>query len=261
MCTACSGLICIKMTVVGQGRVATPKFESSIDVNLGGRPSFLLQKGMRLAIVVILTLIYCTQALYFFLEHDKPFCIVEKPTEGLPIVYKYRNYDLFMYKPDYDKSDDLNAKLYVISPLGTKYMETNAKDSGKLVFTPYESGMYRICAELSRPLPDEFWEYGNPLRFYFEVEHGIKQLNVTKLAKVKDINEVDKTVSSLVGVLKEMTQELKYQNTKEKEIRDEDDSDNRMIFIWSMLEVFVMILVAVIQVLSIRRYLKQKQVI
>lgn len=49
--------------------------------------------------------------------------------------------------------------------------------------------------------------------------------------------------------------------TKEKEIRDEDDSDNRMIFIWSMLEVFVMILVAVIQVLSIRRYLKQKQVI
>ena len=133
-------------------------------------------------------------------------------------------------------------------------METNAKDSvrviilanaqGKLVFTPYESGMYRICAELSRPLPDEFWEYGNPLRFYFEVEHGIKQLNVTKLAKVKDINEVDKTVSSLVGVLKEMTQEL-----------------NRMIFIWSMLEVFVMILVAVIQVLSIRRYLKQKQVI
>ena len=101
-------------------------------------------------------------------------------------------------------------------------METNAKDSvrviilanaqGKLVFTPYESGMYRICAELSRPLPDEFWEYGNPLRVYFEVEHGIKQLNVTKLAKVKDINEVDKTVSSLVGVLKEMTQELKYQN-------------------------------------------------
>ena len=67
-------------------------------------------------------------------------------------------------------------------------------------------------AELSRPLPDEFWEYGNPLRFYFEVEHGIKQLNTTKLAKVKDINQVDKAVTSLVSVLKEMTQELKYQN-------------------------------------------------
>ena len=25
----------------------------------------------------------------------------------MPIVYKYRNYDLFMYKPDYDKDDDL----------------------------------------------------------------------------------------------------------------------------------------------------------
>ena len=44
-------------------------------------------------------------------------------------------------------------------------------------------------------------------------------------------------------------------------MRDEDDSDNRMIFIWSLLEVFVMIIVAVIQVLSIRKYLKQKQVI
>lgn len=34
---------------------------------------------------------------------------------------------------------------------------------GKLVFTPYESGMYKICVELSRPLPEEFWEYGNPM--------------------------------------------------------------------------------------------------
>lgn len=82
--------------------------------------------------------------------------------------------------------------------------------------------MYKICVELSRKLPDEFWEYGNPLvaefalfhcqRFYFTVEHGIQQVNTTKLAKVEDINEVDKTINSLVTVLKEMTQELKYQN-------------------------------------------------
>lgn len=152
---------------------------------------------------------------------------------------------------------------------------------GKLVFTPYESGMYKICVELSRKIPDEFWEYGNPLvaptstsnhqRFYFEVEHGIQQVNTTKLAKVEDINEVDKTINSLVTVLKEMTQELKYQNvcsvmtcdpqTKEKEMRDEDDSDNRMIFAWSILEALVMFIVAFVQVRSIRNYLKQKKVI
>lgn len=44
------------------------------------------------------------------------------------------------------------------------------------------------------------------------MEHGIQQVNTTKLAKVEDINEVDKTINSLVTVLKEMTQELKYQN-------------------------------------------------
>ncbi|CBK22322.2 uncharacterized protein [Blastocystis hominis] len=151
--------------------------------------------------------------------------------------------------------------MYVVTPLGARFMETNAKDSGKLVFTPYESGMYKICVELSRKLPDEFWEYGNPLRFYFTVEHGIQQVNTTKLAKVEDINEVDKTINSLVTVLKEMTQELKYQNAKEKEMRDEDDSDNRMIFVWSMLEALVMVVVAIVQVRSIRSYLKQKMII
>lgn len=95
---------------------------------------------------------------------------------------------------------------------------------GKLVFTPYESGMYKICVELSRPLPDEFWEYGNPMvtsvlclleqRFYFEVEHGIQKYNMTKLAKVEDIEQVDKTVNSLVRVLKEMTSELKIQHVE-----------------------------------------------
>ena len=103
------------------------------------------------------------------------------------------------------------------------------------------------------------------------MEHGIQQVNTTKLAKVEDINEVDKTINSLVTVLKEMTQELKYQNVsfliefdgkaKEKEMRDEDDSDNRMIFVWSMLEAFVLVVVAVVQVRSIRIYLKQKKII
>ena len=35
---------------------------------------------------------------------------------------------------------------------------------------------------------------------------------MTKLAKVEDITEIDKTVHSLVKVLKEMTQEMEYQN-------------------------------------------------
>lgn len=82
--------------------------------------------------------------------------------------------------------------------------------------------MYSICVTLTRPLPDEFWEYGNPLvfvlslshlqRFYFEVEHGIQHLNTTKLAKIEDMTEIDNTVNSLVKVLKEMTQEMEYQN-------------------------------------------------
>ena len=49
--------------------------------------------------------------------------------------------------------------------------------------------------------------------------------------------------------------------SKEKEIRDEDDNDNRMILVWSLVEAAVMILVAVIQVASIRRVLIKKQVI
>lgn len=48
---------------------------------------------------------------------------------------------------------------------------------------------------------------------------------------------------------------------KEKEMRDEDDSDNRMIFVWSMLEALVMVVVAIVQVRSIRSYLKQKMII
>jgi len=44
------------------------------------------------------------------------------------------------------------------------------------------------------------------------VEHGIKQLNTTTLAKFEDISQIDKTVNSLVKVLKEMTQEMEYQN-------------------------------------------------
>ena len=51
------------------------------------------------------------------------------------------------------------------------------------------------------------------------------------------------------------------EQTKEKEVRDEDDSDNRMIIVWSLLEALVMIFVAVVQVYSIRKVLIKKQVI
>ena len=51
------------------------------------------------------------------------------------------------------------------------------------------------------------------------------------------------------------------EQTKEKEVRDEDDSDNPMIIVWSLLEALVMIFVAVVQVYSIRKVLIKKQVI
>ena len=51
------------------------------------------------------------------------------------------------------------------------------------------------------------------------------------------------------------------EQTKEKEVRDEDDSDNRMIILWSLLEALVMIFVAVVQVYSNRNVLNKKQVI
>ena len=69
-----------------------------------------------------------------------------------------------------------------------------------MVFTPYESGMYSICVSLTRPLPDEFWEYGNPL------------VCASSSTKIEDMTEIDTTVNSLVKVLKEMTQEMEYQN-------------------------------------------------
>ena len=49
--------------------------------------------------------------------------------------------------------------------------------------------------------------------------------------------------------------------SKEKEMRDEDDNDNRMIIVWSLLEAGIMILVAVVEVYQIRRVLIKKQVI
>ena len=49
--------------------------------------------------------------------------------------------------------------------------------------------------------------------------------------------------------------------SKEKAVRDEDDNDNRLIILWSVVEALTMIVVAVIQVYSIRKYLRQKQII
>lgn len=37
----------------------------------------------------------------------KPFCIGERQSEGKPIVFKYRNYDLYLYKPDYEGEEEL----------------------------------------------------------------------------------------------------------------------------------------------------------
>ena len=40
-------------------------------------------------------------------SQGKPFCVTEKQVDGKPIVFNYRNYDLFLYKPDYDDEDEL----------------------------------------------------------------------------------------------------------------------------------------------------------
>lgn len=53
----------------------------------------------------------CTLLLLLLTDQEKPFCIVEVPQDGQPIVFKYRNNDLYLYKPDYAEEEELVSSM------------------------------------------------------------------------------------------------------------------------------------------------------
>ena len=58
-----------------------------------------------------------SQGLYFYLEYvgsqmryvipRESLFASARDSEGKPIVFKYRNYDLYLYKPDYEGEEEL----------------------------------------------------------------------------------------------------------------------------------------------------------
>ncbi|KAK8812190.1 hypothetical protein WA158_007424 [Blastocystis sp. Blastoise] len=217
-------------------------------------------------IVLLVSFLVTCHSLYFYIDYNQPKCVLESVVDNTPLVFHYKNSDFFMFN-DYSESDESdkvdNVKIDITDPEGVVSYETTAKESGKFVFTPYKKGYYKVCTKINKGKDSTERSYadGGEFRFYFDIKRGVETMNATVIARASDIAATSTALDQLTSAIKNMKNELEYQNEEEQKVRDKDDETNNKLMMWSIIEATVLILVAFWQVYSIRSYLFKSHII
>ena len=217
--------------------------------------------GNKYLSVLLLTIFaVAAQSFYIYVDYTSPKCLIEQVDANVPIVLYYKNSDFYIFNdlPESDSKNVDNVHVTVYDPDQEVVYEGRAKETGKFVFTPFKKGDYKICLQIQKGQNNEMNPQGGEFRFYFDIKKGLEQTNTATIAKASNLLEAEEAIQKLTTAIHDMKNELEYQNDEEQKIRDNDDNANNKIIIWTCLEAFILILVAMWQVYSITSFLSRQ---
>ncbi|KAI7906551.1 emp24/gp25L/p24 family/GOLD-domain-containing protein [Cokeromyces recurvatus] len=98
------------------------------------------------ALLLLVTYLTSTQALYFYLEGSEKKCFIEDLPKETMVIGVYKSEQFSSAQNQWIENPDVKIEITVEElPQGHKIVETKSKSSGRFTFTSMESGDHAIC--------------------------------------------------------------------------------------------------------------------
>lgn len=102
-------------------------------------------------------------------------------------------------------------------------------------------------------------EASHKYKFHLEVQVGEGSRNYADLMKKSHMTEIEVDVVRLTDQMRDVTSELKYQNTREEEFRNTSESTNSRVMWWSFIQMAFMIISAAFQSYHLKSFFEAKK--
>ncbi len=131
---------------------------------------------------VLLVLLHCTSAVYFYLSDSARSCFIQEVPEDTPVVAKYANIDMDHHGLGYNNRP-VQVVISVMDPERQLIVNHEATKKGSVAWTAQKEGEYQICVEMQNSQ-----RKGRTFKFGMTFAHADQTVDYTALAKQEHLS-------------------------------------------------------------------------
>ncbi|KAJ3031906.1 UNVERIFIED_CONTAM: emp24p/erv25p- protein [Siphonaria sp. JEL0065] len=199
-------------------------------------------------------------ALYFILEGVEQKCFIEELPKDTTVLGKYTatewNAGLGKYQENVQQ-----VILISVESVALRHRVLNQKGSpkGKFTFTSTDFGEHLICVTANGGANG--WFEHSRTKLEFDLIFGDVAHADSGSSSKQTVDDLSVRVRSLKYVVNNILNEQKYQRDREAEFRDFSESINGKVVRWTLLQIFVLVLVGYLQTRYLKQFLVSKKII
>eukprot|EP00054_Salpingoeca_dolichothecata_P006979 m.40844 g.40844 ORF g.40844 m.40844 type:complete len:207 (+) comp16790_c0_seq1:39-659(+) len=200
--------------------------------------------------VCLCVLFVAVRAISFELAANTQKCLQEDVHKDVLVVGEYEISD--------DDSEDMEIDLEITDSRGHHVYRKEDAVSGKFAFTSDNYDVYEICFRNSAH-KDVKPEDHRVVTLVVKV--GVEARSYDKVAKAEKLKPMEVQLRKLEDLSESIVQDFARMKKREAEHRDTNESTNERLLQFSIFSMVCLLVLAVWQVLYLKRYFKQKKLI
>lgn len=153
----------------------------------------------------------------------------------------------------------MNVEIHDDSPYMNQYGARNQLDEATFRFDTQAHANVIVCFQ--NTLESHFPMDGRSLTVQFKMESGAIAEDFHKIQQEEKLKPMEMELRRLAMTLDDVQDELQYLKMRESTLRDRNEGMNAKVKSFSFFSIGVLVVVAVYQVLYLRRFFKQKKLI
>ena len=200
---------------------------------------------LQLSLLVLLLLLHCVHGVLFTLRVHQSECFFESRPLGAKCAVRFQVQTA-------TRSLDVDLDIYDSS--GTAVFATHAQQAGVAVFNVEMSGSYRVC------FSTRFSSMGEK-QISLEIDCGDDASKSPRgdALQSTELSGSAEEVRTLTAELTEVYHEQRRLMSRVHTHHDTAESTNRRVSFWSLLELLLVVALAALQVLWLRKFVEQKR--
>ncbi|SBT41207.1 transmembrane protein Tmp21 homologue [Plasmodium ovale wallikeri] len=204
-----------------------------------------------LVLLIFLGLFVNGVEIYITLRPNKLKCIKERINKDTLVVSKFRTDNKNSLASIFIYDIDVNERNFTFSQKQPIF-ETINKHDIKTAFTTFYSSSYSFCAyNKTKKLID----------VHFEIKYGTEARDYTKIAKTEHLNEATVFLKKIVDRMNIFHVNLKKIKADEEKEKKSNDKLNDTLMWFSMINILIIIIAAILQDFYFKRFFTSKKII
>lgn len=202
------------------------------------------------AVLITTVLVLCASAINFKLSPASTRCIKEEAHKDVLVVGEFEIANL-----ETSQEVDISVKDTKEHLLFSK----EKAEKGKFAFTLDDYDMFSICFT-SKRLPGSKTPPSD-LEVKLSVKRGIEAKSYSDIAKAEKLKPMELELKKLEDLAEAIVSDFAYMKSREKMMRDTNESTNSRVLWFSIFSMAVLLGLALWQVFYLKRFFKAKKLI